>query len=96
MMLRLLDYLNNGNDFSDIAVQKNLGFSEFMAQTYKGQLVKGGYLRKVDELACHTACSSCAHKCHAASLTDNKAIMWEITDKGLNVLKKHKGGWKDE
>lgn len=91
MIGRLLDYLNKGNDFSDTAVQKNLGLSEFMTQTYKEQLIRGGYLKKVDDLACNVACSSCAHKCHGATLTENKAIIWEITDKGFNVLKKQGG-----
>lgn len=92
MIVKILDYLDKGNDFSDAAVQRNLGLSEFMAQTYKEQLIRGGYLKKVQELDCNTACSSCAHKCHAANLTDNNAIMWEITDKGFNVLKKSEGG----
>ena len=92
MMAKLLDYLNRGNDFSDAAVQRNLGLSKFMAQTYKEQLINGGYLKKVDALDCNTACSSCSHKCSAANLTDNNAIMWEITDKGFNVLKKYEGG----
>lgn len=92
MIVKLLDYLNKGNDFSDTAVRKNLGLSEFMTQTYKERLINGGYLKRVDDLGCNAACSSCAHKCHEANLTENKAIMWEITEKGYNVLKKSEGG----
>lgn len=92
MIVKLLDYLNEGNDFSDAAVQRGLGLSEFMAQTYKEQLIRGGYLKKAPGLDCNSACSSCSHKCSAASMTDNNAIMWEITDKGYNVIKKAKVG----
>lgn len=90
MIVRLLKYLDAGNDFSDKAVQVNLKLSEFMAQHYKEQLIKGEYIKKVDGLDCNMACASCPSKCGAASTTDNQIIMWEITDKGFNVIEKNK------
>lgn len=89
MIVRLLKYLDEGNDFSDKAVQLNLGVSEFMAQHYKEQLIKGEYIKKVEGLNCNSACSSCTSQCSFAGSMDNQLIMWEITDKGLNVIQKN-------
>lgn len=89
MIVRLLKYLDEGNDFSDKAVQLNLGLSEFMAKHYKEQLIQGGYIKKVDGLDCNSACASCTSKCGHATSIDIQVIMWEITDKGLNVINKN-------
>ena len=91
MIIRMLKYLNEGNDFSDKAMQLNLELSEFMVQHYKEQLIRGEYIRKVEGLDCHTACGSCTSKCSLAGTMDNQVIMWEITDKGLNVIEKNEG-----
>ena len=90
MIVRLLKYLNEGNDFSDKAVQLNLGISEFMAQQYKKQLISGGHIKKADGLDCNTACGSCKTPCGYAGSMENQLIMWEITEKGMNVLEKNK------
>lgn len=90
MIVRLLKYLHEGNDFSDKAVQLNLGLSEFMAQQYKNQLISGNYIKKVDDLNCNTACGSCKTPCAYAGSMENQVIMWEITEKGLNILEKNK------
>lgn len=89
MIVKLLKYLDEGNDFSDKAVQLNLGLSEFMAKRYKEQLIQGQYIKKMDGLGCSTSCDSCQTKCAYAGSMDTHLIMWEITDKGLNVIKKN-------
>lgn len=93
MIVRLLKYLDEGNDFSDKAVQLNLGLSEFIAQQYKNQLISGDYIRKAEGLDCNTACGSCKTPCAFAGSMENQVIMWEITQKGLNVLEKNKVRW---
>lgn len=90
MIVRLLNYLDEGNDFSDKAVQLNLGLSEFMAQEYKRQLISGNYIKKVDNLNCNTSCGACKTPCGFAGTMDNQVIMWEITEKGFNVIEKNK------
>ncbi len=89
MIVQLLKYLDEGNDFSDKAVQINLGLSGFMAQHYKEELIKGEYIKKVHGLDCNSACASCRSNCGYAGSMENQVIMWEITDKGLNVIKKN-------
>lgn len=89
MIVKLLKYLDEGNDFSNKAVQLNLGLSEFMAKQYKEQLINGKYIKKVDGLDCHSACASCTSQCGLAGSMDNQVIMWEITDKGFNVIHKN-------
>lgn len=89
MIVKLLKYLDEGNDFSDKGVQLNLGLSQFMARQYKNQLISGEYIKKVDGLDCNSACASCTTKCGYAGSMENQIIMWEITEKGFNVIKKN-------
>jgi len=85
MIRQILDYLNRGNDFSNKAIQRNLGISEFMAESYKNQLIKGGYISKVDDSACEMKkCSSAL--CGGCSSSDIGLIRWELTDKGKKAL----------
>jgi hypothetical protein len=89
MILRILDYLNDGKDFSNKAIQRNLGISEFMAESYKNQLVKGGYVRRIEDLPCDPKqcpplCSSCC------TPSEFGFIGWEITEKGKHALRINK------
>ena len=89
MIVRILKYLDEGNDFSDKAMQVNLGLSEFMVQHYKEQLINRNYIKKATGLDCNLACGSCASQCGLAGSMDSQIIMWEITDKGLKVIEKN-------
>ncbi|TCZ78717.1 hypothetical protein E0485_06430 [Paenibacillus albiflavus] len=85
MIRQILDYLHQGNDFSNKAIQRSLGISEFMAENYKNQLIKGGYINKVDDTACET--KKCSSKlCGGCSSSDIGLIHWELTDKGKKAL----------
>ncbi|SHE33599.1 hypothetical protein [Clostridium fallax] len=86
MIIRILNFINNGGEFSSKAISKELGISEIMAEQLREQLIKQEYIKR-EEGCKPEMCSKCNCGCSNKALND--IIKWELTEKSKNALKKN-------
>ncbi len=83
LIKEIINYIYKNNDFSVEGIAKALDISEDIASEYKKKLESGGYIKRE---SCSTEkCKGCS--CGCSDKTLNPIIKWEVTSKGLKLIK---------
>lgn len=84
MLKDILKIMKDSGEFSSTAIAYKLNISEVMADMYKEQLEKKGFINKTTLSGCSTEkCSSCGYGC---SSNLSPVSGFEITKKGLALI----------
>ena len=83
MLTEVLSVYFNDGIFSSRYVSEKLGITKEIAEEYKMQLIRMGYIQKQEECTMES-CKSCSCGCSGKKL--NGVINWDITEKGYKVI----------
>ncbi|NEU06376.1 FeoC-like transcriptional regulator [Clostridium senegalense] len=84
MLYKVLNFLHKEGNFSTKAISKSLKLPEPIIDDLKEKLINMGYIKKV--ICDVSMCEKCSCGCNSKKLNDKAD--WEITEKGINLLKK--------